>query len=96
MSSVQLAEACLGLRRKLAVVTHCCPVSLAGHLQFTPCAGGAVIHCAAGLQPESAARVHLAEKPALSHGGEGCQADRIPAKEKVSCRHIHMALSTGP
>lgn len=96
LSSIQLASSICVSTGEAGQFYPPWPGSLAGYLQLTPCAGGAVVHCAAGLQPESAARVHLAEEPALLHRGKGCQADWIPAKEKVGFRHIHVVLSTGP
>lgn len=77
----------------LSSFDHCWLGSPPGDLQLTPRVRRAVLHCAVGLQPESAARVDLAEKPALLHRGKGGQADWIPTKEKVSLRHFHIALS---
>lgn len=57
---------------------------LPGRLQVPPGAGGAILHRAAGLQPEGAARVHLAAKPALPHRGAVCPPGRGPAEEEVS------------
>lgn len=54
-----------------------------GRLSLAPGAGGAGVHRAAGLQPEGAAGLHPAEKPALLHRGEVRPAGRNAAEEKV-------------
>ena len=68
---------------------------LAGRLQLPPGAGRAVLNCAAGRQPESAAGVYLTAQPAVLHRRTVCPAGWSPAKEKVSSQVFQLGGGQG-